>query len=72
MDYNTQGIEKTIENFKRHCFNSLHDQPAVRSHDACHTHRCVKYRKTGRVAATEDKEALYVLFDVFCSSFVTI
>ena len=72
MDYNTQGIEKTIENFKRYCFNSLHDHPAVRSRDACHTHLCVKYRKTGSVAAMEDKEALYVLFDVFCGLFVTI
>ena len=33
---------------------------------------CVKYRKTRRVAATEDKEALYALFDFFCSLFVTI
>ena len=55
MHWTSQGkLQKTL-------FNTLHVEPAGRSRDMCHTHLYVKYRKTRKVAATEDNGALHTL-----------
>ena len=50
---------KALKRPKKTTERLFQDKPAVRSCDVCHTHLCVKHRKTGRVAATQDKEALF-------------